>query len=312
MSMSHEIKNRLEQYIRREQALLNKFSQLKKQRKDVGGEIGRTIIGEGVAAFAADLFESSLAGRLGRKATKALLEQKRKEQLLIQERNIENQHDFLVQSVRALLSSMSSMRKNLKEPNSSKLVAKLDRAQEFVKVDTRIRRTITALRGIANKSLIYNKQTPVQQIVKEVIVPPGKPFTGAMKLKEVLRSVQGYAKIIDPYVDETTLEFLINIPKGLPIKVLTEYTGGKEKERRFKRACQRFRTERLYLQVRKCKPKLIHDRFILTQTQGWSIGSSIKDMGKRLSMIKEISSQTKREAEKVFDQIWSKSINLIT
>ena len=133
-----------------------------------------------------------------------------------------------------------------------------------------------------------------------------------MKLKEILRSVQGYAKIIDPYVDETTLEFLINIPKGLPIKVLTEYTGGKEKERRFKRACQRFKVERPHFQIRKCKPKLIHDRFILTQTQGWSIGPSLKDIGKKLSMIKEISSQTKDEAEKVFDQIWSKSIDLIT
>lgn len=310
--MSHEIKNRLEQYIRQEQALLNQLFQLKRQRKDVGAEIGRTLVSEGVAAFAADLFESSLAGRLGRKATKALLEQKRKEQVLTQERSIENQHNSLVQSVRALLSSVSSKRKNFKEPNSSKLVAKLDRAQEFVKVDTRIRRTITALRGIANKSLIYNKQIPVQQIVKEVIVHPSKPFTGALKLKEILRSVQGYAKIIDPYVDETTLEFLINIPKGLPIKVLTEYTGGQEKERRFKRACQRFRTERPYFQIRKCKLKLIHDRFILTQTQGWSIGPSLKDIGKKLSMIKEISSQTKREAEKVFDQIWTKSINLIT
>lgn len=219
--MALEIKNRLEYYIRQEQALLDRLFQLKRQHKDMGAGIGRTLVSEGVAAFAADLFESSLAGRLGRKATKALLEQKRKEQLLIQERNIENQHDFLVQSVRALLSSISSKRKNLKEPNSSKLVAKLDRAQEFVKVDTRIRRTVTALRGIANKSLIYNKQIPVQQIVKEVIVHPSEPFTGALKLKEILRSVQGYAKIVDPYVDETTLEFLIYIPKGLPIKVLT-------------------------------------------------------------------------------------------
>jgi len=292
--------------------LLSKLFQLKRQRKDVGAEIGRTIIGEGVAAFATDLFESSLAGRLGRKATKAVLDQKRKEQVLTQERSIENQHNSSVQSVRDFLSSISLKRKDLKEPNSSKLVAKLDRAQEFVKVDTRIRRTITALRGIASKALVYNKDIPAQQVVKEVIVPPSQPFTGAIKLKEILRSAQGYAKIIDPYVDETTLEFLINIPKGIPIKVLTEYTGGKEKEKRLKRACQRFRVERPHFQIRKCKLKLIHDRFMITQTQGWSIGPSLKDIGKKLSMIKEISSQTKDEAEKVFDQIWSRSIDLIT
>ena len=218
MGMSHEIKNRLEQYIRQEQALLDQLFQLKRQRVDVGTEIGKAIISEGVAAFATDLFESSMAGRLGRKLTKAALDQKHKEQLLIHERNIENQHNFTVQSVRAFLSSISLKRRNLREPNSSKLVAKLDRAQEFVKVDTRIRRTITALRGIANKPLIYNKDIQALQTVKEVIIPPGEPFTSSLKLKEILRSVQGYAKIIDPYVDETTLEFLIHVPKSLPIK----------------------------------------------------------------------------------------------
>jgi len=309
--MSQEIKNRLEQFIQQEQALLDQLFQLKRQRVDVGAEIGKTIISEGAAAFAADLFESSVAGRLGRKLTKAIIDEKQKQQFLIQERNMENQHNFLLQSVRAFLSFISLKRRNLMEPNSSELVAKLDRAQEFVKVDTRIRRTTTALRGIANKPLIYNKDIPAQRIV-EVIVPPGEPFTSSIKLKEILRCTHGYAKIIDPYVDEITLEFLLSIPKEVPIKLLTAYMGGDEKEGRFKRACQRFKSERPQFEIRKCEPRLIHDRFILSQTQGWSIGSSLKDIGKKLSMIKELSTQTKNEAENMFDQIWSKSIDLIT
>lgn len=131
-------------------------------------------------------------------------------------------------------------------------------------------------------------------------------------MKEILRSSQGYVKIIDPYVNEITLEFLLNISKGVPIKLLTAQTGGKEKERRLKRACKRFKVERPQFEIRKCEPGLIHDRFILTQTQGWSIGSSLKDIGKKLSMITEISTQTKHEAEKMFDQIWTKSIDLTT
>ena len=306
--MSYEIKNRLEQYIRQEQALLDQLSQLKRRRVDVGTEISKAIISEGAAAFATDLFESSMAGRLGRKLTKAVLDQKQKEQLLIQERNIGNQHNFLIQSVRAFLSSISLKRRNLKEPNSSKLIAKLDRAQEFVKVDTRIRRTITPLRSIANKPLIYNKDIPAQQIAKEVIVSPGKPFTGSIKLKEILRSSRGYVKIIDPYVDETTLEFLLSIHKGVPTKLLTAHTGGEEKERRFKRACKRFKVERPQFETRKCEPGLIHDRFILTQTQGWNIGSSLKDFGKKMSVITEISTQTKSEVEKTCTSV--KAISL--
>ena len=103
--------------------------------------------------------------------------------------------------------------------NSFQLIQKIDKAQDFVKVDTRIRRTIRTLRTIANKSLIYNKDISVQG--KEVVIPPGKPFTSTLKLKEILQSIQGYVKIIDPYIDETTLELLLYVPEGLPIKILT-------------------------------------------------------------------------------------------
>jgi len=310
--MSQDIRGCLEQYIQQEQTLLDQISQLRRQRGDIGTEMSKTIISEGAAALAADLFESSLAGKLGRKLTKSILNQKQKNQLLVQEHSIESQHNSLVQNVRTFISSVSLKRNKLKEPNSYELIAKLDRAQEFAKVDTRIKRTITALRGIANKQLIYNKDIQALETVKEVIIPPGEPFTSSLKLKEIFRSVQGYAKIIDPYVDERTLEFLISIPKGLQIKVLTEHTGGEEKERQFKRACQRFKTERPKFEIRKCKPKLIHDRFLLTQTQGWSIGSSLKDIGKKLSMIKEISTQSKNETEKKFDEMWKSAEDILS
>jgi len=311
MDMSYDFKNRLEQYIWQEQALLDQLLRLKGQQVDVGAEVGKTIISEGMAALAKDFFESSVAGRLGRKITKTFINQKQKEQLLIQERNIEAQHNSLVHNVRILLSSISIKRANLKEPNSFKLVARLDRVQEFVKVETRIKRTVMVLRDLANKPLIDNKDIPPLQLVKEVIVPPSKPFTSAMKIKEILQNAQGYVKVIDPYVDKTTLEFLLNVPEGLSIKLLTQYTGGEKREGPFKRACQMFKVERPQFEIRKCD-KLIHDRFILTQTQGWSIGSSLKDIGKRLSMINEISTQTKHEIEKTFDQIWSKSADLLT
>jgi len=307
--MSQDIKSHLEQYIQQERILLDQISQLKRQG-NIGTEIGKAVVSEGAAAVVANLFESSLAGRLGRKLAKSALDQQQKNQFLIQERNIENQHNSLVQKARDFVSSVSVKRKNLQEANSHELIRRLDRAQEFLRAETRIRRTITTLKDIASKQLIYNRDIQASQTVKEMIIPPGEPFSGSLRLKEILRSIQGYAKIIDPYVDETTLELLLQIPEDLPIKLLTEHTGGEEKERQFRRACQRFKTERPRLQTRKCEPKLLHDRFILTQTQGWNVGSSLKDIGKKLSMIKEISIESKIEAEKKFDEIWRNAKDL--
>ncbi len=309
--MSEDIKSRLQEYVQQEHVLLDQILQLK-QQKNVGTEIGQAVISEGVAALATSLFESSTAGRLGRKLTKSAFNQQQKNQLTIQERNIENQHNSLVQRVRDLISSLSVKRKNLQETNSHELIGKLDRAQESLKVETRIRRTITTLMSIASKQLIYNKDIRALQTAKEIIIPPGEPFSGSLRLKEMLRNVKGYAKIIDPYVDETTLEFLLEIPEDVPIRLLTEHTGGEEKERKFIRTCQKFITERPRYQARKCEPKLIHDRFILTKTQGWSVGSSLKDIGKKMSMIKEISIESKIEAERKFEELWRNAKDLLT
>jgi len=304
--MSYEIKNRIEHHIQQEQTLLNEFLQQKSQRNEIGTELGKAIVTEGAAAFATELFESSRAGRYGRKFAKHVLDQKRREQILIGERSIEDKHNALVQDFRKFLSSVSTEKSGLKKPNSSQLIEKIDKAQDFVKVNTRIRRTIKALRSILLKPLIYNKEIPVQQ--EELFIPPDTPFTSTLRLKEILQHIQGYAKIIDPYVHETTLELLLYIPKSSPIKVLTAYTGGKDRERRFKRAYKRFKVERPQFEIRKCKAKLIHDRFILDEKGGWNIGSSLKDIGKSMSMIRVISPQSKRKTEEMFNKIWNSSI----
>jgi len=308
--MSGDIKSFLERYIQIEQALLNQFSQTT-QRGNIGQEIGKTVISEGAAAIASGLFESSAAGKLGRKLTKAILEHQQKNQVLVERSKLQSQHESLVQEARNLLSSVSIYKKTLRGPNSHSLIERLDHAQEFQRVETQIRRTIVALKSITRKHLIYNRDIASSQITMETVISPRHTFSSALTLKELLRSIQGYAKIIDPYVDETTLEFLLQIPKNLPTKLVTELLGGKEKERQFVKAYHRFKTERPQFQIRKCEHGLIHDRFILTPNQGWTVGSSLKDIGKKMSMITEINAQSRTELEKRFDEIWKSSKDLL-
>ena len=304
VGMPNKIKNRLQQFIQQEQQLLNQLHQIKTRQKGVGTQIGNTVISEGAGAFAAELLESSKAGRLGRRFTKTFLDQKRREQSQIQKRTIESKHDSVIQSIRAFLSSVSIKTKNIAEPNSHRLVAKIDRAQEYVRIDTKIRRTVIALESMGEKSLIYSKDIPALQISKETLVSPGKPFTGSIKIKEILKSCRGYVKVIDPYINEATLELLINIPEGVPTRLLTAFTGGEEKEGKRKRTYRKFKEERPEFEIKKCRSNLIHDRFILTKTHGWNVGSSLKDFGKKLSIITELSTEAKGNVEKKFDGIW--------
>ena len=188
------------------------------------------------------------------------------------------------------------------------LISRLDRAQSGARVDTRIRHTIKYLINLKSKQLVNNKDLPFLPQI-EAVLPPGSPYKGLMELGKVLGSAMGYAKIFDTFVSIKTLDILYSIPEGVPIKLLTEKTGGKKREPAFLRACKAFKVERPGFEVRRGKG--LHDRFILMPNQGWSVGPSLKDFGNKVSSITPLQEKGKREAEKIFDALWKKASVLI-
>jgi len=298
MSVSDEIRNRLEQFIWRENSLVDDLFKLKDKEK--GSEATKIVFGE-IAA--------SVAGRLGKKVARSIMDQKQDQFIYVEESKIEGRHYHLVQEIRDFLSTVSEARKKLTEPNSHRLIAKIDKAQDYVKVKTRIERTIRALESMANRQLVYNSEIPIQR--RDFMIHPKKPFTARAELRNILKSLKGYVKIVDPFVSVETLDVLMDTPSAIPIKVLTVNMGGKSKGKRFLRECRLFKTERPTFELRKCDPKLIHDRFIVDENLGWNIGSSLKDIGKKMSTINRLSSEGKIETEEMFDEIWLDSTKIV-
>jgi len=298
MSASNGIRNRLEQFIWSESSLLDDLFKLKDGEK--GSEATKVVLEE-IAA--------SVAGRLGKKVARSVMDQKQDQFIYVEESKIEGRHYHIVQEMRDFLSAVSEARKDLTEPNSHRLTAKIDKAQDYVKIRTRIEHTIRALESIANKQLVYNSEIPIQP--EDIIVRPQKPFTAKARLRNVLKSLKGYVKIIDPFVDVETLDVLMDIPPAVPIRVLTVNMGGKSREKRFLRECRLLKIERPTFELRKCDPKLVHDRFILDENRGWNSGSSLKDIGKKMSTINRLSSENRKDTEEIFDEIWSDSIKIV-
>lgn len=163
--MSSDVHSTIHGYIQQEMSLLNQFSQVRRQKTDLGAEIGKTLVGELGAAIAGDIFESNRAEKYGRKMTKAYLNQQQKDSIISQINTINAQHDSIVSNARDFMSNVSERRPNISQPNSHTLVNKINRAQEYTKVNTKIRRTISALQIIASKQLIFNTEIP--KIIEE-------------------------------------------------------------------------------------------------------------------------------------------------
>jgi len=298
--MSDEISQALESYIHQEQRLLTQLSQIQGQRQDIRTELGKDAVRLGAR---------EILGRTGGKYARKLMERAERERIRNQETQIDSQHRGNIQRIRGFLGTVSEWKKNLKEPNSDRLISRLDRAQSGAKVATRIRHTITLLMNLKAKMLVYNKILPLSPQI-EAVLPPGSPYKGLMELRKVLSSATGYVKICDTYVNTKTLDILYSIPEDSPIKLLTENTGGKKRAPTFLRACKDFKVERPSFVVRKSEG--LHDRFILMEDRGWAAGPSLNDFGSKFSSLTPLTENGKREAEKIFDNLWKKARVLVS
>lgn len=155
---SLDIRLQITYFIREEERLLGQLLQLRKQSRDISGRRAAEGVSKVAQSIVTDLFSSPFAGRFAKGLTQAYIRQNEQQTLAAQERNLDSQHRYLVQSALGLLESVSVKRVRMKVPNSHSLVERVNNAQAPLQLEARIRRTMIVLRSISGKSLIYNRE----------------------------------------------------------------------------------------------------------------------------------------------------------
>lgn len=137
--------------------------------------------------------------------------------------------------------------------------------------------------------------------VDYVFVKAGELKKGQDALKEIFtHRVDEFVKICDPYINEDTIKLVSNAGNSITIDILTE---------KIKKATD---LQEVKKEADKLPNKLIikeginlHDRFILTKSEGWVVGHSLKDFGTRISSLTKLASPV--EWEDAFDENWTQS-----
>lgn len=109
---------------------------------------------------------------------------------------------------------------------------------------------------------------------------PEKRYTSKRILsKEILHSLKGAIRIVDPYCGERALDVLKD-QKHPDIKFLTKIDNLKGNNRnRFLRELKDFKPENLKIEFRDYPHADIHDRYIISTDNLVILGHSIKDLG---------------------------------
>jgi len=144
---------------------------------------------------------------------------------------------------------------------------------------------------------------------------PGKKYTSKRSLTtNILTSLTGELRIVDPYCSERTLDCLKDI-KGRPVKLLTKVGNLQQKAReRFLREFHDFKSENPDTELRDYPNIDLHDRYIISPSSLIILGYSIKDLGGKESFAivlnEEISRNLIEALSESFDRRWKQSTPL--
>jgi hypothetical protein len=73
----------------------------------------------------------------------------------------------------------------------------------------------------------------------------------------------------------------------------------------FLRHLKAYRIEHPNLQVRAILPGQIHDRYLITAQNMWSIGHSLNAIGSKQTIVAKVGEDVRKEMEKSFDSMWA-------
>lgn len=158
--MNPNIENRINYYISQLRALLQNFESFK-NNSDPNQELGEKLVREGIGLLAEELFDSVKAGEVGKKWASGRIKQDKQ---LQQKQFLTNQESVfysILDQVRDFLKQVSIKKTGLtSKGNSSQILKKFAAIENYVKFETKIRKTIAILAQLKEEDLIFSSEIP--------------------------------------------------------------------------------------------------------------------------------------------------------
>ena len=140
-------------------------------------------------------------------------------------------------------------------------------------------------------------------IQDHVFVKAGEIKKGQDAIIDILSNqLNEYVKIWDPYISVDSIKLLSNVQQSVDILILTQKITDLNTLSN--------QVSQLQNKVAIRKGVNLHDRFILTKGEGWFIGHSLKDFGKKTSLLSKMVSSL--DAETAFDETWNLSVEVLS
>jgi hypothetical protein len=157
-------------------------------------------------------------------------------------------------------------------------------------------------RGASFRIMRRGEDEISQVAARALLIDPSRALTSLRVVEEVLRSLKGEIRICDTYVDSKTLDFLAEMKGASTVQLLTENVHDSGRLRRDLAAFQK--EHAVPIEIRVSIPGRLHDRYVLHSDGMLLVGASLKDLGKKQSMIVALSPTFGLEVARLFGRAW--------
>lgn len=146
-----------------------------------------------------------------------------------------------------------------------------------------------------------------ESFVKEYFIDENQPFTAYKQITDIVNVAVKSLKIVDNYVESSTLDFFLAVNTQTNIKVLTMKCLPKLDV--FKTAVTKFISQWGGNNFEIKISQYFHDRFIIVDDmQVWHLGPSLNRLGKKPMMISLIQDEEiRKKVVEIFDKQWGDS-----
>ena len=152
------------------------------------------------------------------------------------------------------------------------------------------------------KTKVYNikKEINIFQPNEKVFIE-NQTYTAYLYINKLLREAEKRIILIDGYLDDSSLEFFSNVSQNIEITLITHKVN-----RISEHILKRFKEE--FINTTIIENKSFHDRFFIVDDTVYSIGTSLNNLGKKLTTIKVMENTN---ANDLITSILSKKNSLI-
>jgi len=134
-----------------------------------------------------------------------------------------------------------------------------------------------------------------------LFIDPAKAVKGTLSLHAFLAALKGIVRICDPYVDYATIEHLDACNPAVEIRLLTRNVKDTGDLRRLVAAA---RTQGRKLEIRIVGANVLHDRYVVDDSDMVILGTSLNGFGKKQCFVVNAGEDIRTTMLPVFDGHW--------